>query len=105
MIDGANRLQRIWHINIPGILPTMVILLILNSGHIMNIGFEKVFLMQNDLNMSTSDVISTYSYRIGIESAQYSLSTAISLFNSVINCALLLIVNGVSRKLNETSLW
>lgn len=105
MIDGANRLQRIWHINIPGILPTMVILLILNSGHIMNVGFEKVFLMQNDLNMSTSDVISTYSYRIGIESAQYSLSTAISLFNSVINCALLLIVNGASRKLNETSLW
>lgn len=105
MIDGANRLQRIWHINIPGILPTMVILLILNSGHILSVGFEKVFLMQNDLNMTTSDVISTYSYRIGIESAQYSLSTAISLFNSVINCALLLLVNTVSRKVSETSLW
>ncbi len=105
MIDGANRFQRIWHINLPGILPTVVILLILNSGRIMNVGFEKVFLMQNDLNLSTSDVISTYSYRIGIESAQYSLSTAIGLFNSLINCALLLVVNSVSRKLGETSLW
>lgn len=105
MIDGASRLQRLWHINIPGILPTMVILLILNSGNIMNVGFEKVFLMQNDLNMAVSDVISTYSYRIGIESAQYSLSTAISLFNSVVNCMMLLLVNGISRRVNETSLW
>ncbi len=105
MIDGASRLQRIWHINIPGILPTVVILLILNSGNIMNVGFEKVYLMQNDLNMAVSDVISTYAYRIGIESAQYSLSTAISLFNSVINCALLLLVNGISRKISDTSLW
>ncbi len=105
MIDGASRLQRLWHINIPGILPTMVILLILNSGNIMNVGFEKVFLMQNDLNMAVSDVISTYAYRIGIESAQYSLSTAISLFNSVVNCIMLLLVNGISRRVNETSLW
>ncbi|MGI6256393.1 MAG: ABC transporter permease [Acutalibacter sp.] len=105
MIDGANRLQRIWHINIPGILPTMVILLILNAGNIMNVGFEKIFLMQNDLNMNVSDVISTYAYRIGIESAQYSLSTTISLFNSVINCILLFIVNGIARKLSDTSLW
>ena len=73
MIDGASRVQRIWHINIPGIAPTMITLLILNSGHIMNVGFEKVFLMQNDLNLSVSDVISTYSYRIGLESAQFSL--------------------------------
>ncbi|MBR5547590.1 MAG: sugar ABC transporter permease [Clostridia bacterium] len=105
MIDGANRVQRVWHINIPGIMPTMVILLILNSGHIMNVGFEKVFLMQNDLNLSVSDVISTYSYRIGLESAQYSLSTAISLFNSLVNCFLLVIVNTISRKVSETSLW
>ena len=105
MIDGANRLQRIWHINIPGILPTMVILLILNAGNIMNVGFEKIFLMQNDLNMNVSDVISTYAYRIGIESAQYSLSTTISLFNSVINCILLFIVNAFARKLSDTSLW
>ena len=105
MIDGANRVQRVWHINIPGLMPTMVILLILNSGHIMNVGFEKVFLMQNDLNLSVSDVISTYSYRIGLESAQYSLSTAISLFNSLVNCFLLVIVNTISRKVSETSLW
>lgn len=105
MIDGANRLQRIWHINIPGILPTMVILLILNAGNIMNVGFEKIFLMQNDLNMAVSDVISTYAYRIGIESAQYSLSTTISLFNSVINCILLFLVNGVARRISDTSLW
>lgn len=105
MMDGANRLQRIWHINLPGILPTVVILLILNSGHIMNVGFEKVFLMQNDLNLSTSDVISTYAYRIGIETAQYSLSTAISLFNSIINCAMLVLVNTAARHMNETSLW
>ena len=105
MMDGATRMQRIWHINLPGILPTVVILLILNSGHIMNVGFEKVFLMQNDLNMSTSDVISTYSYRIGIDSAKYELATAIGLFNSVINCVLLFIVNGFSRRLSETSLW
>lgn len=105
MIDGANRFQRILHINIPGILPTIVILLILNSGHLMSVGFEKVFLMQNDLNLSKSDVISTYSYRIGIESAQYELATAIGLFNSVINCALLLLVNWFSRRLGETSLW
>lgn len=105
MIDGANRMQRIWHINIPGILPTMVILLILNAGNIMNVGFEKIFLMQNDLNMRVSDVISTYAYRIGIESTQYSLSTTISLFNSVVNCILLVIVNTISNKLSETSLW
>ena len=105
MIDGANRVQRMWHINLPGIMPTMVILLILNAGRIMNVGFEKVYLMQNDLNLSVSDVIATYSYRIGIESAQYSLSTTISLFNSVINCFLLVIVNAISRKVSETSLW
>ena len=105
MIDGANRFQRMWHINLPGILPTVIILLVLNSGRIMNVGFEKVYLMQNDLNLSTSDVISTYAYRIGIESAQYSLSTTISLFNSVVNCALLLFVNAIARKSSEISLW
>jgi putative aldouronate transport system permease protein len=105
MIDGANRFKRIWHINLPGILPTIIILLILNAGHIMSVGFEKVYLMQNDLNLSTSDVISTYAYRIGIESAQYSMSTAIGLFNSVINCTLLVVVNTFARRLGETSLW
>lgn len=104
-IDGANRLQRIWHINIPGILPTIVILLILNVGQIMNVGFEKAFLMQNDMNVAVSDIISVYSYKIGIQGAQYSFATAIGLFNAVINCILLVVINTISRRLGETSLW
>lgn len=104
-IDGANRLQRIWHINLPGILPTIVILLILNIGSIMNVGFEKAFLMQNDMNVAVSDIISVYSYKIGIQGAQYSYATAIGMFNSVINCILLLGINTISRRLSETSLW
>jgi len=105
IIDGANKLQRIWHINIPGILPTAVILLILNLGQVMNVGFEKVFLMQNDLNMKASDVISTYVYRTGLLGAQYSFSTAVGLFNSVINFVLIIIVNTISRKITEVALW
>ncbi|MDF2714052.1 MAG: sugar transporter permease [Paenibacillus sp.] len=104
-VDGASRLQRIWHINLPGILPTVVILLILNVGHIMGVGFEKIYLMQNDLNKESSDVISTYVYTSGILGAQYSFSAAVGLFNSVVNCILLISVNQAARKLNETSLW
>ena len=104
-IDGAGRLQRIWHINIPGILPTMVILLILNSGHIMNIGFEKVFLMQNPVNYGVSEIISTYVYKTGIVQAQFSFSTAVGLFNAVVNFVILLLVNTVAGKVSETSLF
>ena len=104
-IDGAGRIARILHINIPGILPTIVILLILNVGQIMNIGFEKVFLLQNDLNISASDIISTFSYSVGIQGGQYSFASAIGLFNSIVNFILLLSVNKISRKLTETSLW
>lgn len=104
-IDGASRLQRIRHINLPGILPTIVILLILNVGSMMNVGFEKIYLMQNSLNIESSDVISTYVYERGILGAEYSFSTAVGLFNSVINCLLLVIVNAVARRVNETSLW
>lgn len=104
-IDGASKLQRIWHINIPTIAPTIVILLILNLGSVMSVGFEKVFLMQNNLNLSSSDVISTYVYRTGILDSQFSFSAAVGLFNSVINFALLVIVNYVARRVNETSLW
>ena len=104
-IDGANRLQRIWHINLPSIQPTIVILLILNVGQIMNVGFEKAYLMQNDMNMAVSDIISVYSYKLGIQGMQYSFATAIGLFNSAINCVLLVIVNTLSRRLSETSLW
>ncbi|GHV59255.1 sugar ABC transporter permease [Spirochaetia bacterium] len=104
-IDGANKFQKIINIDLPGIAPTIIILLILNSGHIMNVGYEKILLMQNGLNMSASDVISTYVYRMGLENAQYSFSAAVGLFNSVINAILLVLVNQVARKLGETSLW
>ena len=104
-IDGASRLRIVWNINLPSILPTAIILLILNCGKIMNIGFEKIYLMQNDRIIETSDVISTYVYRVGLVDSQFSYSAAVGLFNSVINLALLLIVNKVSRKVSETSLW
>lgn len=105
MIDGASRLRRIWHINIPGIMPTMVILFILNAGGIMTVGFEKIFLMQNPLNNSASEVISTYVYKIGLLQVQYSFAAAVGLFNSVVNFILLLTVNGIAKRLNQTSLW
>jgi len=104
-IDGASKFQRILNIDIPGIAPTIIILLILNCGRIMNVGYEKILLMQNSLNMPASDVISTYVYRIGLENAQYSFSAAVGLFNSVINTLLLVMVNQVARKVSETSLW
>lgn len=105
VIDGATKLQRIWNIDLPCIAPTIMINLILNVGSIMNVGYEKVLLMQNPLNRSSSDIISTYVYRMGLESGQYSLSTAVNLFNSVINLVLLVIVNKIAQKIGETSLW
>ncbi|MCM3782428.1 ABC transporter permease subunit [Neobacillus mesonae] len=105
IIDGANRLQRIRHINFPVLVPTMTILLILNMGSLLGVGFEKILLMQNPLNMESSDVISTFVYRSGLENAQYSFSTAVGLFNSVINAFLLIVVNQIARKTSENSLW
>ena len=105
IVDGASKLQRIWKIDIPGILPTAIILLILNLGKMMNIGFEKVFLLQNDIVLETSEVISTYVYKVGLIGARYSYSAAIGLFNNVINFILLLIVNKISKELTETSLF
>lgn len=105
-IDGASRIQRIWHIDLPCILPTAAILLILNAGNLMSVGFEKVYLMQNDLNLRASEVISTYVYKIGLTGmTDYSLSTAIGLFNSLINMTMLLIVNCVTSKLSGTGLF
>jgi putative aldouronate transport system permease protein len=104
-VDGATRLQRIWHINLPGIMPTVVILLILNIGSLMGVGFEKVFLMQNSLNNESSDVISTYVYRSGLLGAQYSFASAVGLFNSVVNFILLLTVNRIAKAVNQASLW
>ena len=103
--DGAGRLARIRHISIPGIIPMIVILLILDVGHFMNVGFEKILLMQNSLNKEASDVIQTFVYQNGILQADYSYSAAIGLFNSVINFALLVIVNGIARRKAEASLW
>lgn len=104
-IDGANRLQKILYIDVPAILPTIVILLIMRSGTVLNIGFEKVYLLQNDLNRDVSEVISTYTYRLGILEGQFSYTTAIGLFNNAINAAILILVNQISRSVGETSLW
>lgn len=105
-IDGATRLQRVFYVDIPAILPTVVIMLILNAGRIMGVGFEKAYLMQNSLNLSYSEVISTYVYKkaFGV-SSNFSYSTAISLFNSIINFIMITLVNKISKKVNETSLW
>lgn len=104
-VDGASRLQRIRHINLPGIMPTIVILLILSVGSLLGVGFEKIFLMQNDINMKSSDVIATYVYRSGIQDAQYSFSAAVGLFNSVINFIMLVAVNFIARRAGGSSLW
>lgn len=106
-VDGANIWRRMWHIDIPGIGPTVIILLILRLGRMLFVGFEKIFLMQNNLNISTSEVIQTYVYKIGLAAANpnFSYAAAIGLFNNVISFVLLILVNRVARKLTETSLW
>lgn len=105
MVDGASKLQQTLYIDIPGIMPTAVIMLILNLGRIMSVGFEKAYLMQNTLNISTAEIISTYVYKVGLLNAQFSLSTAIGLFNSVISCVLVVSVNYIARRFSDTSLW
>lgn len=105
IVDGASKVKRIWHIDIPTILPTIVILLVLNFGQVMSLGFEKAFLMQNSLNIGKSEIISTYVYKIGLINAQYGFSTAVGLFNSVINCTLLALVNKLSKKIGQSGLW
>ena len=104
-VDGATTLQKIRFIDIPMILPTAMVLLILRAGSILGIGFEKVFLLQNVQNIMSSEIISTYVYKMGMQSMQYSLSTAIGLFNTVVNVIVLLLVNLLSRKLTENSLF
>lgn len=104
-IDGAGRLRRIWHVNIPGIMPTVITMLILKVGSIMTVGHEKVFLMQNPLNLEASEIISTYTYRIGIVNNQMSFAAAVTFFNSVVNCILLLTVNKIAKKVADTALW
>ena len=104
-IDGASRFQRILYINIPTIKPTVVILLIMNIGSLVGVGFEKTFLLQNDLNLEKSEVISTYVYRRGLLGGNFSFSTAVGLFNNVINVLLLLLANFIARRVGETSLF
>ncbi|RAP77216.1 ABC transporter permease [Paenibacillus montanisoli] len=105
MIDGATKLQRIRHIDIPGIMPTVIILLILSLGGVMSLGFEKVYLMQNQLNVSSSEIIATYVYKVGLQNGDFSFSTAVGLFNTVINFVLLVIVNRFAKRVSEHSLW
>ena len=107
MIDGASRFKRILYIDIPGILPTMIILLIMNFGSVMSVGFEKVFLMQNNLNLSHSQVISTYVYTVGLRTMppEFSYGSAIDLFNSIINLIMIISVNKLAQRFSETSLW
>jgi putative aldouronate transport system permease protein len=107
VMDGASKYRRIWHIDLPGIMPVVVILFILNVGTMLELGFEKAFLMQNPVNLQTSEIVDTYVYRVGIasQSVDFSYSSAIGLFKNVINLLLLLIVNRVARKIGQESLW
>uniref|UniRef100_UPI0023F10896 ABC transporter permease n=1 Tax=Ruania albidiflava TaxID=366586 RepID=UPI0023F10896 len=104
-IDGAGRMTIIRHIDFPALVPTMIVLLILNMGNVLNTGFEKIFLMQNPLNLGVSEVIATYVYKIGILSNQFSYATAIGLFNTMINFAFLVITNQIAKRVSNTSLW
>lgn len=108
MIDGASRWKRMLHIDIPSILPTIVIMLIMRTGSVMNIGFEKVFLMQNDINLKYSEIITTYVYKVGLSAdgnTDFSYSTAIGFFNSIVNMILISVVNMVSNRVSGTSMW
>ncbi len=106
IVDGANIMARIWHVDIPGVMPTFCILLVLRCGSLLGSDFEKVLLLQNDLNITASQVISTYSYKVGLTGIpQYSYSTAIGMFTSVINIIFLVTVNTISRKITENGLW
>ena len=104
-IDGCTRLQRIWHVDLPGIRPSVITLLVLNMGYVMSVGFEKVFLMQSPSILNVSEVMSTYIYRIGLLKSDFSYSTAIGLVNSIINLILILTVNQIARKTREQALW
>lgn len=105
IIDGANRWQRLIHITIPSLIPTIIVLLILRMGNMLNVGFEKIMLMYNPVTYETADVISTYVYRRGIQGGEYSFSAAVGLFNSVVNFIILITFNSISKKVSETSLW
>lgn len=104
-VDGAGRWRQMWHITLPGIMPTIVILLILRIGNLMSLGWDRIYLLYNDMVMETADVISTYVYRTGMLQVQYSYATAVGLMNSVVNIILLFTANYISRKISDSSLW
>ena len=104
-VDGASRLQKIIHVDLPGIMPTAVIVLILGVGNIMEIGFEKAFLLQNPLNLGQSEIIATYVYKTGLLNADFSRATAVGLFNSAINLVLLVAVNRIAKRVTGSGLW
>ena len=104
-IDGAGKLRQTWYITIPGILPTIIVMLILRVGGLVNVGQEKIILLYNPLTYETADVISSYVYRRGLNDFAWSFSTAVGLLQSVVNCILLLITNYLSWRFSETSLW
>ena len=105
IVDGATKFQRVLHIDLPFLAPTMTMLLILNCGSILSIGFEKAYALQNDLNIGVSEIISTYVYKVGIINRDPSFSTAIGLFNSVVNSILLITVNAITGRMSGNSLW
>lgn len=104
-IDGANRIQRIRYVNFPVLIPTIVIMFILRCGSILGVGYEKVYLLQNTANLSASEVISTYVYKVGLQKADFGFSTAVNLFNNVINCIVLIVSNKISKKVSGSSLF
>lgn len=104
-IDGASRLQKIWYINLPVLVPTILILLILNCGSLLSVGYEKVYLLQNATNLSASEVISTFVYKSGLEKADFSFGAAADLFNSVVNTIVLVLANTISKRTTKTSLF
>ncbi|MGN0971915.1 MAG: ABC transporter permease subunit, partial [Aristaeellaceae bacterium] len=104
-IDGCNRFQRIWHVTLPGILPTIVLLLLMKMGSMMTVGYEKIILLYNDAVLERADVFSSFVYRYGMLGGNYSYSAAVDLFNNVVNIILLVIFNSIARKVSDISLW
>lgn len=104
-IDGASRLQKIWYINLPEIIPTIVVMFVLRCGQILSVGYEKVYLLQNDMNLTGSEIISTYVYKVGLEQSDFAFSTAVGLFNTVVNCIILCTANALSKKVTKTGLF
>jgi putative aldouronate transport system permease protein len=105
IVDGATKLDRIIHIDVPSIMPTVIVMFILALGNIMTIGYEKVYLMQNGMNTIVSEIISTYVYKTGLQSAQYSFATAVGFFNSVVNFFILIICNAITKRVADVSIF